>query len=634
MRFGRRRIVLAVVLAILVGLGAWAGYRAVRLWGHVASLRATLPRLEALAKGEGLGDLQPAQFAALKDEFATLAADVTAIEAEVAPVLPLTRLFGWVPKYGADIRAAPALLDMASGVVKAGAVALDGVEPLIAAWKEPPAESSASLLERIVPALIEAEPQLAEATVHLGEVMAARATLGGASLSPQVQGLVQRLDDYLPLLKVGVQGARIAPKLLGAEGPRTYLVIAQNNHELRATGGFISGVGLLRLDQGRIVELSFQDSYGVDDYGKLHPPPPDALLKYMKAEILVLRDANWWADFPTSAQVLASIYAIDQGIVVDGVIAADLTAVRWMVKALEPLQLEGIDQPVTGDNVLDFMQLAWGAPQDAPALAEGAQSDRNQWRQWLRHRKDFMGLLLGAMRGKLEGGQDVELGRVLSTVKSALDEKHVLIHVDDVATADLLTEAGWTGALRPGDGDFLMVVDTNMGFNKVNARIEQATTYEVLLDEAGAPVAKLTLHYHHTASIKLDECVHEAYYGTSYDDMMNRCYWDYVRVYVPGESQLLETSGLDPGSAESLPGEAGTRVLAGFFVMKPGEEHEISFRYRLPPGVVGDAAYRLRVQKQPGVNALPLRVVVSGMADADFETRLFTDHEFLVPLGG
>lgn len=631
MRTKRRYVVWAAVAIVLVSIGAWGGSKVFRLWPHLQSLRATLPRLEAQAKPETLSKLDPDAFGALSADFATLSTDLEAIDREMALFLPLTRYLGWLPGYGEDIRAAPALLDVANGTVRAGHLTLEALQPVVVAWKEPAEQESGSLLERLLPALQAAGAQLAEAETELALVSQARAAIDASALSDRVGGLVARLDRYLPLLQLGVQGAQIAPGLLGAQEPRTYLVIAQNNHELRATGGFISGVGLLRLDGGRIAELSFSDSYAVDDLDKPHPPPPPALQKYMKADILLLRDANWSPDFPTAAQVMASIYALDQGVVVDGVIGADLTAVQWMVQALGPLRVEGFEQPVNGKNVMDFMMLAWGAPEDAPALAGAAQRDRSQWREWLKHRKDFMGSLLQAMQIKLESGRNVDLGRVLTAVMRCLDEKHVLVHVDDAEMAGLLSSAGWTGALQPGDQDFLMVVDTNMGYNKVNPRIEQEIDYEVLLSEGERPQAELTLRYRHTAEVRLEECIHEPYYGESYDDMMNRCYWDYVRVYAPAGSDLRETRGFEAGSVESSAGELGAQVFAGFFVMMPGEERVVTLRYDLPPEVVEDGVYRLRVQKQPGTHALPFTVLVRGESAQTFDLALSTDQVIELP---
>jgi hypothetical protein len=244
-----------------------------------------------------------------------------------------------------------------------------------------------------------------------------------------------------------------------------------------------------------------------------------------------------------------------------------------------------------------------------------------------------MGLLLQAMQGKLEGGGDVDFAGLVSTVIRTLDEKHVLVHVIDTKSEELLGAAGWTGALQPGDQDFLMVVDTNMGFNKANPHIDQEISYQVTLAEGERPRAELTLRYHHTADIRLKECIHEQTYGESYDDMMNRCYWDYVRIYVPGGSELKEVRGFDPDSVESLPGERGTQVFAGYFVLAPGEKRRVTLSYDLPATVVADSTYRLYAQKQPGTAAVPLRVQVSGMVEEVKGLRLAADRQFQVSLG-
>jgi len=628
-----RLIVLGAIGVLVVIVGVWAGAKAWRLWGHARSLMNVLPRLEERANPDALSDLQPADFAALTEDFSTLASDLTAIEEEVGPFLPLARRLGWVPKYGGDIKAGPALVEVAGGVARVGQLALDALQPVLVAWKEPPTDAQGSLLERLILPLAEAKPQLVTAQAELDAALAARASMDSSSLSPTVARQVERLDRYLPMLQLAVQAAQLGPNLLGAEGERSYLVIAQNNHELRANGGFISGVGVLRLNEGRIEDLSFQDAYSVDDYSKPHPPAPAPLKKYMKADILVLRDANWSPDFPTAAQVMAGLYALDQEVAVDGVIAADLTAVQWLVRALQPLRVQGYDQPVTGANVLEFMKEAWATPLEAPSVEVWDGGKVEDRRAWLSHRKDFMGLLLQAMQDKVESGRNVDLGRLLSAVMRTLDEKHVLVHVDDPEASELLEAAGWSGAILPGEQDFLMVVDSNLGFNKANPYVEEVISYRLNLEEGERPSAELTLLYRHKAEVRLEECIHGPSYGASYDDMMNRCYWDYVRVYVPGGSELKEAIGFDAGSTESLSGEQGTQFFTGFFVLAPGEERVLTLRYDLPPTVVAGGVYRLRVQKQPGTGSIPLHVHVTGATETSIKRSLSTDREIEVVLG-
>jgi len=76
--------------------------------------------------------------------------------------------------------------------------------------------------------------------------------------------------------------------------------------------------------------------------------------------------------------------------------------------------------------------------------------------------------------------------------------------------------------------------------------------------------------------------------------MAYRCYWDYLRVYTPADSELLTAEGLDDVASEA--GERGTTVVAGDFVLRPGEQHTIMLRYRLPATVPVEP-YRLLVRK-------------------------------------
>ena len=89
--------------------------------------------------------------------------------------------------------------------------------------------------------------------------------------------------------------------------------------------------------------------------------------------------------------------------------------------------------------------------------------------------------------------------------------------------------------------------------------------------------------------------------------MMEGCYWDYIRVYVPQGSTLLSRSHPSgPNPEEVLPGKA---VFSGYLVIPPGGREEVSFRYRLPSGALAHSGlYRLRLDKQPGISAFPVEM--------------------------
>ena len=417
---------------------------------------------------------------------------------------------------------------------------------------------------------------------------------------------MERLDRYLPLLRGGVALARSAPALLGVDGARTYLLLAQNGDELRPTGGFISGVGLLGIDRGDLNQLDFGDSYAIFNPLVDHPLAPPDLERYMGAQMLLLRDANWSADFPTVAGVAEALYQLDTGTPVDGVVAFDVEAVRRMIGALEPLQLKGYQEAVTAANLTAAMQAVWEAPAAAELALQDVDPSQSDWWQ---HRKDFMGDLAQAGQAKIEGGQ-ADLVGLAQAVYSALQEKHILISLNDSAAMAPLAELGWTGAVQPGDGDSLMVVDTNVGWNKVNSLVERSTVYTITPRADGSAEAILELTYRHQGTQTDQPCIHEPRYGDTYADMAQRCYFNYLRVLVPEGARLLAAEGVRPDSASTLPGENGTTILTGYIELPPGQTAQVQLRYELPAGTVANDSYHLRLQKQPGTPGWPVTVVL------------------------
>ena len=228
-----------------------------------------------------------------------------------------------------------------------------------------------------------------------------------------------------------------------------------------------------------------------------------------------------------------------------------------------------------------------------------------------------------------------------------------------------MSARNWDGALRIPSlpSDSLLVVDSNVGFNKVDPNVDRAIHYQVDLTARDRPMARLTLTYHNRSRRPVGACIQESRYGDTYADMMERCYWDYVRVYVPLGSSLVEGPDLSvpagsllaqnsdtPGetSFSAQPTEGEWAVWTAFFALAPGEERTLAFDYQLPASVLDVGAdgldhYRLRVQKQPGTMAVPLQVEVVLPPDVELvrvrpdglpklSTDLRQDREFEVIL--
>jgi hypothetical protein len=410
--------------------------------------------------------------------------------------------------------------------------------------------------------------------------------------------------------------------LLGAATPKRYLLLAQNSDELRATGGFVSGVGEVQLEHGRLSAAKFQDSYTVDNLEQPHPLPPAPLRRYMLAGMLVLRDANWWPDFPTSARMVADLYQQDMGEPSDGVVAVDLTTLQMLVSELGPIEVPGYQAPVTTENLRTMLMTYWQVPLLAAPGKEAA--------EWWSHRKDFAAdLMLALLQQTMERATTEDLLGLARTLGTALRQRHLLVYVNDPAAQVLLHDAHWDGAVRESAGDYLMVVDSNVGFNKVNPNIEQTLSYDLVLDPSGTATAQLVLTYRHRILRPTPACVHEPRYGDSYEDLMERCYWDYLRIYLPAGSELMDLSGGD--SPAEVYEEADRTVVGTAFLLETGQSRSLRLTYhpRLP---AGQGKYTLLIQKQPGAEAIPVRIRVrlpegAGSAQAQPEPIVVSDSE-------
>jgi hypothetical protein len=428
--------------------------------------------------------------------------------------------------------------------------------------------------------------------------------------------------------------------------------VAQNSDELRATGGFISGIGVVTLQNGELVDLSFKDSYAVEDWSEPHPDPPEALRKYMLADLWATRDANWWPDYPTSAKAIQRLYELNQGVSTDGVISVDMRALEMLVEALEPLVLGDGEEKITAANIREKIYEFW-----APPPIEGPlPSDYREWspevKRWWAKRKDFMPVLTSAMLERAQNPGDLDLGKLANALRRGLEEKHILLYFDDPRLQQILAANGWDGTVASWGADYLMVVDSNMGFNKANGKIRESISYIVDLQDRSRPLAEVRLSYRHLSDAHLEECNKEAHYEPSYEALMDLCYCDYVRVYAPEGSTLIEIEGA--GEYEQATGESGKAVFAAYFELAPGQEHQITFRYLLPEGTLaedslGTTYYRLLVQKQPGTLAIPLdikiglypgTVLVAGQPEPDesasdwlrYTTRLRVDRSFQIEI--
>jgi len=541
-------------------------------------------------------------------------ADADAAMDFFAPVL--VRL-AWFPFYGPTLAALPPLVQAGHEL---GDLAVEGFalsEPLLV---------GASPLANL-PGVLNAHPDqlaaLAQRAVRIEQMLA---PISPDYLLTPMADAVADLQTLVRWLAAGLRLSDDLPSLLGLDGMRTYLVLVQNNHELRGTGGFITSIGELSLAEGKVVDFTFVDSYAIDAQGGPYPRAPLPMQRYMNIDLLLLRDANWSPDLPTTAQIARSIYAQETGRAVDGVITIDLRAVELVIGALEPLNLAGSDITLTGATVIEQIKQMWAAPVQTTAtlvndLGGEASSEQalaaDDGNAWWAQRKNFIPQMAAAAFARLQNGSFDRL-RMAHALQSALDERALQIWSAQPAITAELAGLGWDGGLHPlPTHDFLALIDTNMGYNKTDAVVARAITYQLQWpDGPGTPaLATATVTYQHSLATPTLDCDPRPHYGTSYNDMMARCFFNYVRLFVPAGSELLGIDGVDQDSIVSQRGEQNTTFFGAYFILQPGEAKSVSFHYRLPAFVQAQE-YTLLIQKQAGARPLPLQIDFAGQMES------------------
>ena len=606
------RLLLLTVLVFLV-LGVYRGWQ---VFQRVRSIQENADALFTLS----VSFSKPEQIEQAQQPVSVLRNEMGALQDDLTPFMKIVPLLGWVPVYGGDLSQLPHLLEMGVQLSIVGDEVINAIAPALSGVNN---NESLNILD-LISGLKDADSQLLAAQVALSRARAARQQIDTEKLSMGMKTLITKKIDPLLLSMEGsfpvddvLSMARLAPRLLGAvgNGSQTYMIVIQNEDELRPTGGFLTAVGLLVVQDGKIQSLSFESSELVDDLSKPYPKAPWQLDEYMMSEILLFRDSNWFTNFPTTLEWAKFLYGYSRAQSVDGVIAIDQHVIEELLRAIGPIQVEGVDYPITAENVLLYMR---SAKEKAPPGVKA--------RTW--DRKQFINQLAAPILEKILSSNGDSWKNLYTTIIQLLEEKHVLLQFNDPEMTALLMRRGWAGVVQPpANSDFLMAVDSNIGFNKTNAQVQTTLTYSLDITNYTKPIGRLTVTHFNNGQGNI-ECIQNPapvegeVSGEAYP--INDCYWAYMRIYTPAGTELITSTPQEIPAGWSLrekeipahtdildEGIAGVQGFGTILVVPIGQSLDTSFTFSLPAAVVqtdqqnGSHTYRLTIQKQPGTIAIP-----------------------------
>lgn len=422
---------------------------------------------------------------------------------------------------------------------------------------------------------------------------------------------------------------------LGFNYDKRYLLVFQNNTELRASGGFVGSYALIDFRNGEIknLEIPGGGSYDTEAGLKERIIAPEAL--QMVNPLWHFWDSNWWPDWPTSARKLMWFYEKSDGPSVDGVISFTPTVLENLLKIIGPIDLTAEHGVVIdADNFwLETQRIAEEKPKVNTEVATNTEAVA------VRHEPkkiigDLMNKIIEVLPERLDKDMFIDL---VGTVEDSLNEKHVMFYFTDENLENKTIQYGWDGAMKQTAFDYLMVINTNVAGGKTDKVIRETINHKAEVAWDGTVIDTVTIKREHTGER-----------GQEFTGVRNN---DWLRVYVPEGSELIQAGGFsipdekyfeapdkdwknDPDieategqavtdleSGTKIYNENGKTVFANWSQIDPGQTALITLKYRLPFKLeeqvkantwinkVGDfltgdeeelTPYALLVQKQPG----------------------------------
>ncbi|BCT77034.1 hypothetical protein SCMU_28760 [Sinomonas cyclohexanicum] len=557
----RRPVVWSVILLLLIlACAAWVGVRAYLAQQEIAASEQHAKAVhESMAKGDAAGARASAS---------QLASHATAARGYMSD--PLWQGASLLPLVGVNFSTASTLADVLADVATEAVVPLSEAS---ATFTPASLKPEAGMLD--LAALEAARPAVGRAA---GVVQDARRRVAalepGGGTVPQLRDAMDRLASLLgtasgQLSAVDTAGL-VLPDMLGASGPRTYLVLFQNNAELRATGGIPGAVAELHASRGK---LTLGRQAAAKDFPKFPEPvlPLAAQTQGLYGAITgqYFQDVNLAPQFPLSARLAAQMWKQHYGVDVDGVVSIDPVALSYLLKATGPVELASGER-LSSDNAVQVLL------SDSYAEYSGTAKD------------DYFASAAAAVFSKLSSGV-FQPRAMVEALGQAARERRLLAWSPQAKEQDAIKAAGmdgWFPDQTPGRGVFAVYLNDATGGKMGYYLRESYTVGGAMCRDDGRPTWEVAVTLTNTAPPDAATSLPRYVTGAGNFGVSPGSVKTQVNVYAPpsgvfvgawrGTEHLDVHRDMDSGypvaQADSLLGPGQSSTLRFQFVGAPGTD--------------------------------------------------------------
>lgn len=412
------RAILFIVLGVVLVGGAWVGWQ---VWQVNKDLNAAVDEVDLLRSAADSGDVE-----AMDDSLDRLEQSSANAEARTSGVTWSTLTY--LPWVGDDARGVRVVSSVVHDLAAEGARPLVDVSQSLKEILPRGGQVSVDAVAGLQGPVADAERSLSAAEAELGEEDPADFVMRLRDKYRDLAGTVRSTHRALASASTALQ---VMPTMLGGGEQRNYLLVFQNNAEIRATGGLPGAVAVLQASDGRI-ELARQ--VGANTISSPGRPylPLTAAEEELYGELLgtYFVNANMTPDFPRAASLMKAGWESELPERIDGVVAIDPVALSYLLAVTGPVQVGGTS--ITAENVVDELlhgaYLRYEDPADQDAF--------------------FQEVARAAFDQVLGGADDAQ--GVLRALARGADESRIYVHSFDAAEQEVLSGSEVAGELATG----------------------------------------------------------------------------------------------------------------------------------------------------------------------------------------
>ncbi len=391
-------------------------------------------------------------------------------------------------------------------------------------------------------------------------------------------------------------------KVFAYQGKKVYLVLFQDNMEIRPGGGYISGVGLLTFENGKFLDFQLFDTYKIDKNISGKIDPPRQLKEHLGEDSWYLRDSNWSPDFRINAEQAQWFVEKGLGKKMDGTIALDWQILKNILYESGPIMPSFYGQQITGSNI---DERAIGYIQATPNSEDS---------------KNFLMETTAVLFDEFKMADITKTKNMVRAVSNSLTTKNLLLSFEDKKVLDSVIENGWAGVMRGSVrdsaivkknmqntySDFLMLVEANMGINKANFYVKRNIDQNIKINADNSVEKQVNIVFNNQAQ-------KQSWPAGDYKN--------YMRIFIPSLAKLegiwIGNSTIDLEKIAEEEFDITNEYFYkgyGFLLNVPvGNEKYLKIKYQLKDIKFEKniATYQFYWQKQPGVNNVPVKLEIS-----------------------